>query len=136
MLADRRQFALLALALVSAATGCQQVPSGNDDDGDDDGWQKPDIPPWGEEDPPDPPDPTEEAEGPSEAEASEAEIPNFPEYGVQRTEGKTRGRGEGAREPVSEWVSEPVGKRRLCAIFYPLLAPRFSLQPRGPRTED
>lgn len=45
MLADRRYLAWVALALVGAAAGCQQVPSQtHDGDGDDDGWQKPDIP--------------------------------------------------------------------------------------------
>jgi hypothetical protein len=47
MLADRRHLAWVALALVSAAAGCQQVPSDDGDD-DDDGWAKPDIP-WNED---------------------------------------------------------------------------------------
>jgi hypothetical protein len=65
VLAARRQIAPLVLALASAAAGCQQIPSSTyDGDDDDDGWLKPDIPPWGDEDPPDP-----RESGPSEAEA-------------------------------------------------------------------
>ena len=56
MLADRRRFALFALApwftLLGAAGACQQVPGDTYDGDDNDGWLKPDIPPWGEEDPP------------------------------------------------------------------------------------
>jgi hypothetical protein len=51
MLANRRHLAWVALALVSASAGCQQVPSSTyDGDGDDDGWLKPDIP-WNDDDP-------------------------------------------------------------------------------------
>jgi hypothetical protein len=60
----RRRLPPFALALISAAAGCQQIPAYTHDGGDDDGWLKPDIPPWGDEDPPNP------SEGPSEAETS------------------------------------------------------------------
>jgi hypothetical protein len=61
MLARRRHLAWVAFALVSAAAGCQQVPGDTYDGNEDDGWLKPDIPPWGDEDP---------DTGPSEAETS------------------------------------------------------------------
>jgi hypothetical protein len=70
MFADARQLAMLAFVLGSAAAGCQQVPSGTYDGDDDDGWLKPDIPPWGDEDPPDPSESAESADTDPEAETS------------------------------------------------------------------
>jgi hypothetical protein len=49
MLANRRCLAWIALALMSATAGCQQVPSFDGDGDRDDGWAKPDIP-WNDED--------------------------------------------------------------------------------------
>src|SRR5689334_14671621 len=56
MLADPRRLAWLAralaaaVALAGAAGACQRVPSDAYDGGDDDGWLKPDLPPWTNDD--------------------------------------------------------------------------------------
>jgi hypothetical protein len=71
VLADRPPFAVLALALASATAGCQQVPSSTHDGEDDDGWQKPDIPPWGDEDPPDPDDESSADAGSADASSAD-----------------------------------------------------------------
>jgi hypothetical protein len=64
MLANPRHLAWVALAFVSAAAGCQQVPFDTYDGEGDDGWKKPDIP-WEHPETGPPPD-----TGPSDAETS------------------------------------------------------------------